>query len=71
MWIPLAVYFLSGLITWLIIRVRQGEVLVADVILGSFIGIAGPLLPIMIGTYYSGKLLERLAMIVIWQRKKS
>lgn len=65
----MVVWFAIGALTWLLIRIRQGEILGVDLMLAAMLTVTGPALPLLIGAWYFGVWLESLARIVIWRRK--
>lgn len=66
---PILLWFLAGFVTWMTIRLWQGELFVGDVILAVLVGIPGPTLPLILAAWYTGVFLERFAQILIWKRK--
>jgi hypothetical protein len=67
--LSMIVWFAVGSLSFLAIRIRQGEVLGADIILALMLTVTGPFLPLLIGAWYFGIWLERLAQVTIWKRK--
>ena len=65
----LLLWFLAGFMTWIVMRVRMGELYVGDIMLGALVGIPGPTLPLILAAWYVGVFLERFARILIWERK--
>lgn len=66
---PILLWFFAGFVTWMTIRLWQGELFVGDVILAVLVGIPGPTLPLILAAWYTGVFLERFAQILIWKRK--
>lgn len=62
-------WYVFGVVSWLIFHLTEGRLTVGDVVIATFVGPTGPMLPAIIGMFYFVRVVDVWMDVVLWEKK--